>query len=152
MLTSCWEYTKQWASKIKFGVRVSVYSTCSLTLLWDGPWWISIWTMSTSPLHAARCRGKQPLLSDTLVEASNCNNFSTTSLRERHIRKITCLWNCVIVRFSFLNRENPINLLRYYLTSQAQYEGGNCALILIIHNSCYAKSLSHSGLILKANV
>lgn len=57
--------------------------TCSLTLLWDGPWWIRIWTMSTSPLHAARCRGKHPLLSAIFVEASYCNNFNTTSLKER---------------------------------------------------------------------
>lgn len=42
--------------------------------------------MSTSPRQAARCSGKQPLLSATFVDASNCSSFSTTSLWGRRTR------------------------------------------------------------------
>lgn len=56
--------------------------TCWLTRQCEGPWWMRMRTMSTSPRQAARCSGKQPLLSATFVDASNCSSFSTTSLRE----------------------------------------------------------------------
>lgn len=57
--------------------------TCWLTRQCEGPWWMRMRTMSTSPRQAARCSGKQPLLSATFVDASNCSSFSTTSLRVR---------------------------------------------------------------------
>lgn len=56
--------------------------TCWLTRQCEGPWWMRMRTMSTSPRQAARCSGKQPLLSATSVDASNWSSFSTTSLRE----------------------------------------------------------------------
>lgn len=55
--------------------------TCWLTRQCEGPWWMRMRTMSTSPRHAARCSGKHPLLSATFVDASNCSSFRTTSLR-----------------------------------------------------------------------
>lgn len=57
---------------------------CWLTRQCEGPWWMRMRTMSTSPRQAARCRGKHPLLSSTFVEASYCSSFSTTSLRQTH--------------------------------------------------------------------
>ena len=56
--------------------------TCWLTRQCEGPWWMRMRTMSTSPRQAARCSGKQPLLSATFVDASNWSSFSTTSLRQ----------------------------------------------------------------------
>ncbi len=56
--------------------------TCWLTRQCEGPWWMRMRTMSTSPRQAARCSGKQPLLSATFVDASHWSSFRTTSLRE----------------------------------------------------------------------
>lgn len=63
------------------GLRITVI-TCWLTWQCDGPWLMRMRTMSTSPRHAARCSGKQPLLSATFVKASNWSSFSTTSLKQ----------------------------------------------------------------------
>lgn len=57
---------------------------CWLTRQCEGPWWMRMRTMSTSPRQAARCSGKHPLLSSTFVDASYCSSFSTTSLQQNH--------------------------------------------------------------------
>lgn len=57
---------------------------CWLTRQCEGPWWMRMRTMSTSPRQAARCSGKHPLLSSTFVDASYCSSFSTTCLQRTH--------------------------------------------------------------------
>ena len=74
---------------------LSSWSLSWLTLAREGPWLVSILTISRSPLHAARWRQQLPELSVMVVEAPHFRRRLTVSLereRERERERGDVFW------------------------------------------------------------
>lgn len=117
----------QWQTKELKGDLCRGHLACWLTRQCEGPWWMRMRTMSTSPRQAARCSGKHPLLSSTFVDASYCSSFNTTSLRQtrtemyRYFQDQTCkvLWKHI----TRLYGSEEGHLVRDQYVSQSRGDG-----------------------------